>query len=132
VLESEAARRKKILIVEDNKINQRLASRVLQREGFSTEVVSNGIEAVEAVAAGSYDLILMDCQMPEMSGYEASKKIRERESGGERVPIIALTAMVREKDRKKCLESGMDDFLVKPFESTQVVAMIHKWLLPSN
>jgi CheY-like chemotaxis protein len=101
-----------VLIVEDSVVNQKIAARMLQRRGFHVEVVGNGQEAVDAVAARDFDLIFMDCQMPVMDGYEATRQIRT--SGNSRIPIIALTANSMEGDREKCLAAGMTDYLSKP------------------
>ncbi len=106
----------RILIAEDNTINQKVASKMLENMGYSTDIAQNGIEAIEALKEAKYDLVLMDCQMPEMDGYEATRMIRSGVSGMRNsfIPIVAMTANAMEGDRKKCIEAGMDDYLPKP------------------
>jgi two-component system sensor histidine kinase/response regulator len=123
-----------LLLAEDNLINQAVALGVLNLEGYSVMVVSNGREALDAHAKGPFDLILMDCHMPEMDGFEATKKIRERERQGEakRVPIIALTANAMIQDREECLNAGMDDHLSKPYGRLQMRDMLNRWMSPAS
>lgn len=117
-----------ILVVEDNQVNQMLVTKFLKSLGYICQTVPNGKQAVEAVQKFQYDLILMDCHMPEMDGYEATVAIREIEkSTGRRVPIIALTASVMPADRQKALDSGMDDHLAKPIKKDQLHQMIERW-----
>ena len=116
-------RRPRILLAEDNVVNQKVAARVLEREGFVVDVAHDGRQAVEAWRRGTYDLILMDCQMPQLDGYEATREIRreERESGGaSRVPIIALTAHAMKGAAEDCRRAGMDDYLTKPLDREQL------------
>jgi CheY-like chemotaxis protein len=114
-----------ILLVEDNAVNQVLAVRLLERQGHSVVVASNGREAVEAFSVKTFDLILMDVQMPVMNGYEATAAIREKEkSGGGRIPIVALTAHAVKGDRERCLEAGMDGYLSKPIKSRELVDLV--------
>ncbi|MBI1751709.1 MAG: response regulator [Acidobacteria bacterium] len=120
----------RLLLAEDNPVNQRLALAVLKKCGHEVDAVSNGLEALNAAMAHSYGLILMDCQMPEMDGYEATRRIRERQVGRQRTPIIALTAHAMVGDREQCLECGMDDYLTKPLRPDALVATLNKWLQP--
>jgi len=121
--------RGKILLVEDNLINQQVALGILQIQGYAVTVVNNGREALEAHAQGAFDLILMDCHMPEMDGFEATRAIRERESvSGARMPIVALTANAMAQDREACLNAGMDDHLAKPFSMQTLHDMLDRWM----
>jgi signal transduction histidine kinase/DNA-binding response OmpR family regulator len=113
-----------ILIAEDNPVNQRVARLMLQRLGYRTDSAANGREAVEAVGRRSYDLILMDMQMPEMDGLEATREIRARECGGERPRIVAMTANASPADRAQCMDAGMDDFITKPVRSQELRAVL--------
>ena len=122
----------RILLAEDNEVNQLVASEILLRSGFQCDTVANGREAVEAVAQQVYALVLMDCQMPVMDGFQATRVIRQREQdrfadAGERIhlPIVALTAHAIEGDREQCLAAGMDDYVTKPVNPTQLVATIN-------
>ncbi len=117
----------KILLVEDNPVNQEVAKELLKEVGASVDVVGNGREAVEAVLAGTYDLVFMDCQMPIMDGFEATRCIREGESGGRRTPIVAMTAHAMEKDRERCLAVGMDDYLSKPVKTGDLVRILEQY-----
>ncbi len=119
-----------VLLAEDNAINQKVAKLMLQRLGLSVDLVSNGQMVLDALEQKSYGLILMDCQMPGMDGYEASQMIRRREAlgGGPRIPIVALTAHAMEGDRELCFSAGMDDYLSKPFNSKQLAAVLDRWL----
>jgi signal transduction histidine kinase/ActR/RegA family two-component response regulator len=119
----------RILIVEDNPVNQRMASIVLKKAGWPHEVVEDGRRAVELTRAARFDLVLMDCQMPGMDGFEATRLIRKgdgRTPGS--VPIIALTANALEADRQACQSAGMDDFVAKPFKATELVGLIEHWI----
>jgi len=120
-----------VLLAEDNPVNQELGRMVLESLNCEVDVVGNGREAVEAVFSKNYDLVLMDCQMPVVDGYEATGIIRRRESEGEsgdrRVNIIALTANAMDGDRESCLAAGMDDYIAKPFKPVQLQAILNRW-----
>ncbi len=119
----------KILIAEDNSANLLMTQKILRQTGFSTEVAHTGLEALKRYQADEFSLILMDCQMPEMDGLAATREIRqiEKKTGGH-IPIIALTANVFNENREACLAAGMDDFLGKPFNKTQLLETIQMWL----
>jgi CheY-like chemotaxis protein len=116
----------RILMAEDNGINQRVGKLILQRAGFNIDLVGDGSEALEAHRSNPYDVILMDCQMPVMDGFEACRHIREL---GEPQPaIIAVTANALVGERERCLSAGMDDYLSKPFQAEQLVGIVKKWV----
>ncbi len=117
----------RVLVAEDNSVNQLLIVTLLKSLGYTTHSVANGREVVDALAASEFDLVLMDCQMPEMDGYEATRTIRANEKAGARIPIIALTANALKGDDLKCLESGMDDYLSKPVKKEILTATLAKW-----
>ena len=119
----ERFRGRRVLVAEDNPVNQRLASHILARLGLVTEVVANGVEAVRAAQLTRYDVILMDCQMPEMDGYEATARIRKSGAGSD-VPIVALTANVMPADRQRCFSAGMDHYLAKPISQSALVGIL--------
>jgi CheY-like chemotaxis protein len=113
-------------MAEDNAINQKVGKLILQRAGFHIDLVGDGNEAVEAHRANPYDVILMDCQMPAMDGFEASRQIRLLQ---QRQPvIIAVTANALVGERERCLRAGMDDYLSKPFQAEQLIAVVQKWI----
>jgi len=116
-----------VLVVEDNKINQELTTELLSSQGMSSEIAANGEEAVEKVQAGNYDLVLMDCQMPVMDGYEATRKIREDDRFAA-LPIIALTANAMAGDRQLTLESGMNDHIAKPVDIAEMLVTMARWV----
>jgi PAS domain S-box-containing protein len=118
-----------ILVVEDNRVNQIIARQILNRLGCKVEVAANGREACQAMLRRSYDLVLMDCQMPEMDGFEATRNIRAAETGKRRTPIVALTAGVLKEERDQCYAAGMDDFLSKPINRGLLESTLKKWLL---
>jgi signal transduction histidine kinase/CheY-like chemotaxis protein len=124
-----AGSRGTILLVEDNLINQQVALGILQIQGYNVTVVNNGVEALDAHGQGNFDLVLMDCHMPEMDGFEATREIRSRERGsGKRLPIVALTANAMAHDREECLAAGMDDHLAKPFSMQTLQDMLNRWM----
>jgi CheY-like chemotaxis protein len=113
-------------MAEDNPINQRVGKLILQRAGFSVDLAADGNAAVEAHRANPYDLILMDCQMPMMDGFEASRQIRQLETP--QPVIIAVTANALTGERERCLQAGMDDYLSKPFQAEHLVSVVKKWI----
>jgi CheY-like chemotaxis protein len=117
-----------VLLAEDNAVNQKVVARLLQKQGHSVVISSNGQEALSAYAREAFDLILMDVQMPEMNGYESTQAIRglEQETG-QHVPIIALTAHALKGDREICLQAGMDDYLGKPVHLQELIAVLEHW-----
>ncbi len=120
-------RRLHVLLAEDNPVNQRLAASLIQRRGHRVTIVGNGRDAVDAVAAQLFDVVLMDVQMPEMGGFEATAAIRAWErDAGTHLPIIAITAHVMKGDRERCLAAGMDDYITKPFDSRNLCRLIEK------
>ncbi len=120
--------RMRILLAEDNLVNQRLALRILEKEGHTVKVANNGREALEALAAESFDVVLMDVQMPEMSGFEATALIREHEKQlGTRAPIIAMTAHAMSGDRERCLDAGMDDYISKPIRARALLDLVESY-----
>jgi two-component system, sensor histidine kinase and response regulator len=127
----------RVLVVEDNPINQEVARGILENMNCRVETASNGRCAVEYLGRDAFDLILMDCEMPVMDGFEATRRIREMQSDSElsgdaarsaRVPIVALTAHALAEIREECLAAGMDDFLVKPFDELQIGEMLRRWI----
>ena len=116
-----------VLVVEDNLVNQRVIQRMLERIGLDVELASNGQQGFEAVDARDFDLVLMDCQMPVLDGYEATARIRELGARGE-LPIIALTANAMDGDRQRCLDAGMDDYLPKPVDASELESCVQGWL----
>jgi len=115
------------MVVEDNIVNQKVAVRLLEKFGIRTDVAANGREAVEQLCLLSYDLVFMDCQMPEMNGYEATREIRQREGAGRRTVIIAMTAEALAGSKEECLAAGMDDFISKPIRMAAFVESLKKW-----
>ncbi len=118
----------RILVAEDNVVNQKVACRILEKLGLRVDVAADGEAAFRAWSSGRYDLILMDCQMPIMDGYEATRKIRAREGAGEHIPIIALTAHAMKGADNECLSAGMDDYLSKPIDRERLQEALQRWL----
>jgi CheY-like chemotaxis protein len=117
----------RVLVAEDNVINQKVAVRILERMGIRADVAANGREVVEMMRILPYDVIFMDCQMPEMNGYEAATEIRRREAPGRHIAIIAMTAEVLAGARERCLASGMDDYVPKPIQIESLVDALKRW-----
>ena len=115
----------RILVAEDNVVNQKLALRILQQMGYRADLASNGIEAVESVERQPYDVVLMDVQMPEMDGLEASRRITTKWSPAERPRIVAMTANAMQGDRELCMAAGMDDYITKPIRVDQLVEVLN-------
>lgn len=116
-----------ILVAEDNPVNQRLTGKLLERIGYTYDIVQHGLEVMEAVATHDYQLVLMDCMMPEMDGYQATRELRER---GFKLPIAAMTANALPGAREACIGSGMDDYLTKPIDPQRLEAVVKRWLMP--
>jgi CheY-like chemotaxis protein len=122
--------RPRVLLVEDNPINRKVALHMLQRMGYDTEVATNGEEALAALARASFAAVLMDCQMPVMDGYAATRELRRREGSGRRTPVIALTASAMTTDRDRCIEAGMDDYLSKPVWDEHLASALKRLIAP--
>lgn len=126
-----AASNGRVLVVEDNLVNQKVAVRLLEKFGYGADVAANGREAIDAVARQLYAAVLMDCQLPEVDGFTATEQIRAYEAGRQergRLPIIAMTTNVMPGDRERCLAAGMDDYLSKPVHAEQMRAVLRRWI----
>ncbi len=127
-LQQETALAARILLVEDNPVNQEVASGMIRELGCDVDVADNGLEAVRRIQSESYDLVFMDCQMPEMDGFEATRRIRTLHEAGRHLPIVAMTAHAMQSDRQKCLDAGMDDYLSKPVKLGALRTMVAKYV----
>lgn len=116
-----------ILVAEDNDVNRQVVTAILQNMGFAVAVVTNGQQAVDAMRVVRYELVLMDCHMPEMDGFEATRQIRAEEGADRHTPIIALSASALPEERRRCLDAGMDDFAAKPVDREQLAAILQRW-----
>ena len=127
-----AMQSRQVLLVEDNTVNQLVAQKMLHLLGCQVDTANNGLEALAALAERHYDLVLMDCQMPELDGFETTQRIRRQEAAQgdsrQRLPIIALTANAMQGDRERCLAAGMDDYISKPFNQDQLRALLLRTL----
>ena len=120
--------RMRVMVAEDNIVNQKVACRMVERLGLRADVAANGVEAVEMSQLAPYDLILMDCQMPEMDGYQATREIRRRDGVNRRTVIIAMTAEAMTGAREKCIEAGMDAYIAKPVRLADLAEALRSWL----
>jgi signal transduction histidine kinase/CheY-like chemotaxis protein len=121
-----------VLVVEDSPVNRLVAVHVLERCGFRAHVVNDGREALQALSTQTYDAVLMDCQMPNIDGYEATRELRRRESGARHTPVIAMTAHAMTGDRDRCLAAGMDDYIAKPVRSQTLVEVLRRWIVDAD
>jgi len=121
----------RLLVAEDNATNQKVARKILEKLGYTVDIAENGEEAVAALTGTAYDLVLMDCQMPVMDGYEAAREIRNHDSAvlNHNVPVIAMTANAMQGDREACIEAGMDDYIAKPIDPAALAEIVEKWLM---
>ncbi len=118
----------RLLLAEDEPVNRMIGQRLIEKLGYRVDVVTNGAEALEALDQESYDLILMDCQMPELDGYETTRRIRRREGDDQGIAVVAVTAHAMKGDREKCLAAGMDDYVTKPYQAEEIAAVLKRWL----
>ena len=121
----------RLLLVEDNVVNQKVALHILERLGYRADVAGNGLEVLDALTRQAYDVVLMDVQMPELDGLEATRAIRQQWPAAKQPRIIAMTANAMQGDRERCLEAGMDDYIAKPVRIEDLSAALERNLLPS-
>jgi CheY-like chemotaxis protein len=121
-----------VLLAEDNAVNELIAVSILNGMGFDVSVAASGLEAVKLHRDGKFDLILMDCHMPDLDGVQATLRIRQAESRRQRTPIVAVTASALREDRERCLAAGMDDYLPKPFTREALEAVVAKLVAPES
>lgn len=119
----------RILVADDQAVNRKLTARQLERLGYTVDMAANGNEALEAMSRTAYDLVFMDCHMPEMDGFRATQEIRRREQNGRRTPVVALTASVVGPDRQRCVDAGMDDYVTKPVSEAELRRVLSRWVL---
>ncbi len=119
----------RILVADDQAVNRKLTMRQLERLGFTVDMAVNGTEVLEAMSRTAYDLVLMDCHMPEMDGFRTTEEIRRREQTGRRTPIVALTASIVGPDRERCVAAGMDDYVTKPISESELRRVVSRWVL---
>jgi len=119
---------KRVLVADDQRVNRTLTMRRLQQLGFTVDVVENGLQVIEALTRSRYDLVFLDCHMPHLDGFQAARWIREHEGTEIHTPLIAFTASVTGGDRDRCLAAGMDDFVSKPIEESELIRVIRRWL----
>jgi two-component system sensor histidine kinase/response regulator len=117
-----------ILVVEDGPVNRVVAIGVLERCGYHAHAVNDGREALDALSSRHYDAVLMDCQMPELDGYEATRELRRRENGLRHTPVIAMTAHAMSGDRERCIQAGMDDYIAKPVRAQTLTDTLARWI----
>ncbi len=120
-----------VLVVEDSPINRVVAMGVLEREGYRAHAVNDGHEALDALQTTRYDAVLMDCQMPGLDGYQATRQLRQRENDSRHTPVIAMTAHAMTGDREKCLAAGMDDYITKPVRAQTLTETLQRWIGPN-
>jgi two-component system, sensor histidine kinase and response regulator len=130
--EERTASRARVLVAEDNPVNQRVAVKMLEKLGYRADVAGNGLEVIEALSRIPYAAVLMDVQMPEMDGLEATREIRRREGDGRETRIIAMTAGAMREDRESALEAGMDDYVSKPVKPEDLDAVLERWISPEG
>ena len=118
-----------VLVAEDSQINQIVATRALERCGCHVHIASDGIEALDALMSRRYDAVMMDCQMPNLDGYEATAELRRRERPGVHTPVIAMTAHAMDAERQRCLDAGMDDYISKPMRHADLAAVLRRRIL---